>query len=160
MTTFLTEPESDLTLVSAAPTNPLDTVLLLMVDSINNLTEPIKDGSPINLFVRGLLLSGQIIPDWQWFEEQASLNPGGCPETMIAEILKDKRNRVRALRDRGPTELTPDEHEEALASPAFIHLKNCRVFLPQPVPSSGDLYWRGRLADISGWSYGQLTPSD
>lgn len=140
--------------------DPPDTVLRLLVGSINNLTEPIEDGSPINLFVQGILLSGQIIPDWQWFEEQATQNPGASPEAMIAEILKDKRDRVRRLRGRVLDDLTPEEHEEALAPPAFIHLKNCRVFMPQPVPSSGDLYWRGRLADISGWSYGQLIPSD
>lgn len=136
--------------------DPPDTVLGLLVGSINNLTEPISDGSPINLFVQGILLSGQIIPDWQWFEEQAT---GASPEAMIADILKDKRDRVRRLRGRVLDDLTPEEHEEALAPPAFIHLKNCRVFMPQPVPSSGDLYWRGRLADISGWSYGQLIPS-
>jgi hypothetical protein len=141
---------------SVADAGPPDTVLGLLVGSINNLTEPIEDGSPINLFVQGILLSGQIIPDWQWFEEQAT---GASPEAMIAEILKDKRDRVRRLRGRVLDDLTPEEHEEALAPPAFIHLKNCRVFMPQPVPSSGDLYWRGRLADISGWSYGQLTPS-
>ena len=152
MTVHLAEPEAQI----AAP---LDTVLLLMVEGINNLTEPIVDGAPINLFVSGILLSGQIIPDWQWFEEQAALNPG-APEAMIAEILKDKRDRVRQLRDLGPTDLTPEQREEALAHPTFIHLKNCRVFMPQPVPSSGDLYWRGRLADVSGWSYGQLMPSD
>ncbi|GAA0940725.1 hypothetical protein Vau01_071660 [Virgisporangium aurantiacum] len=151
MTVYLAEPEAQIEA-------PLDTVLLLMVEGINSLVNPIQDGSPINLFVRGILLSGQIIPDWQWFEEQANLNPG-APEAMIAEILKEKRDRVRHLRDRGPTDLTPEQHEEALAQPAFIHLKNCRVFMPQPVPSSGDLYWRGRLADISGWSYGQLIPS-
>ena len=144
--------------VTEAPPADADTVLGLLVGSINNLTEPIEEGSPINLFVQGLVLSGQIIPDWQWFEEQATLNPGASPEAMIAGILKDKRDRVRRLRGRVVDELTPEEHEEALAPPAFIHLKNCRVFMPQPVPSSGDLYWRGGLADISGWSYGQLSP--
>lgn len=153
MTVHLTEPGKEL---AETMPDPPDTVLQLMVGSINNLTEPIEDGSPINLFVQGILLSGQIIPDWQWFEEQAS---GTSPEAMIAGILKEKRDRARRLRGRVLEDLTPEEHEEALAPPAFIHLKNCRVFMPQPVPSSEDLYWRGRLADISGWSYGQLIPS-
>jgi hypothetical protein len=153
MTAYLAEREPQLADLRLGPP---DTVLQLMVNSINNLTEPIEDGSPINLFVQGILLSGQIIPDWQWFEEQAT---GTSPEAMIAGILKEKRDRVRRLRGRVPDDLTTAEHEEALAPPAFIHLKNCRVFMPQPVPSSGDLYWRGRLSDISGWSYGQLIPN-
>lgn len=151
MTVHLTEPEVQLP-------DPPDLVLQLMVASINNLSAPIEDGSPINLFVNGILLSGQIIPDWQWFEEQAA-GTSPSPEAMIADILKDKRDRARRLRGQVPAELTEEEHEEALAAPAFIHLKNCRVFMPQPVPSSGDLYWRGRLSDVSGWSYGQLIPS-
>jgi hypothetical protein len=150
MTVHLTEPE---VLQPDLMPDPPDTVLQLMVGSINNLSEPIEDGSPINLFVQGILLSGQIITDWQWQATGSSL------EAMIAGILKEKRDRVRRLRGRVLAELTPEEHEEALAAPAFIHLKNCRVFMPQPVPSSGDLYWRGRLSDISGWSYGQLTRS-
>ena len=155
MTVHLTEPGL---LPPDLMPDPPDTVLQLLVGSINNLSEPIEDGSPINLFVKGILLSGQIIPDWQWFEEQAT-DASSSPEALIAGILKEKRDRSRRLRGRVLDDLTPEEHEEALATPAFIHLKNCRVFMPQPVPSSGDLYWRGRLADISGWSYGQLIPS-
>jgi hypothetical protein len=70
--------------------------------------------------------------------------------------MKESRDEHIALMDKDDAELTDAERLELTQPPAFIHLRHARTFLPQPVPDTGH-YWRGRLEDVSGWSFGQLS---
>jgi hypothetical protein len=47
----------------------VDRALETVVGAINALTERQDDGPGVVLTVGGLIVSGTIIPDWQWFDE-------------------------------------------------------------------------------------------
>ncbi|MFA6560536.1 MAG: hypothetical protein WCV00_01345 [Verrucomicrobiia bacterium] len=48
-----------------------------------------------------------------------------------------------------------DSKDEDSALPEFVHLRNARFFVPGqlPIPQEG-VYWRGRLSEIAGYSFG------
>ena len=41
-----------------------------MIDMLDSRKEPVNAGISVALTVRGTLVSGEIIPHWQWFDEQ------------------------------------------------------------------------------------------
>src|SRR3954454_17210330 len=47
----------------------IDRVLEIVVGEINSLAEPQGGGPPVTLTLGGSVVSGTIIPDWQWFDE-------------------------------------------------------------------------------------------
>ena len=47
----------------------IDRVLEIVVREINSLAEPQGGGPPVTLTLGGSVVSGTIIPDWQWFDE-------------------------------------------------------------------------------------------
>src|SRR5436190_564157 len=47
----------------------LDRALETVVGAINALTERQDDGPGVVLTVGGVVVSGTVIPDWQWFDE-------------------------------------------------------------------------------------------
>jgi hypothetical protein len=47
----------------------VDRALGTVVEVINALTELQDDGPGVVLTVGGLVVSGTVIPDWQWFDE-------------------------------------------------------------------------------------------
>src|SRR3954470_16355208 len=47
----------------------IDRVLEIVVGEINSLSEPQGGGPPVTLTLGGSVVSGTIIPDWQWFDE-------------------------------------------------------------------------------------------
>src|SRR4051794_1423637 len=55
----------------------IDRVLEIVVGEINSLAEPQADGPPVVLTLGGSVVSGTIIPDWQWFDEVEHAAPCG-----------------------------------------------------------------------------------
>src|SRR3954447_25788604 len=47
----------------------IDRVLEIVVSEINSMSEPQGGGPPVVLTLGGSVVSGTIIPDWQWFDE-------------------------------------------------------------------------------------------
>ena len=47
----------------------VDRVLEIVVGEINSLSEPQGGGPPVTLTLGGSVVTGTIIPDWQWFDE-------------------------------------------------------------------------------------------
>jgi hypothetical protein len=133
-----------------------DRVLGLMIDALNSSKEAVEAGIWVALTVRGTMVTGEIIPHWQWFDEQTTLFGEESHVAYFATLMKESRDEHVALMGRDDADLTDDERWELNQPPAFIHLRNARTFLPEPVPATGH-YWRGRLEDISGWSFGRLT---
>jgi hypothetical protein len=68
------------------------------------------------------------------------------------------RDEHRAAREA--TKHLSDRYQRLLAQQdrtTYIHLRGARVVAAgvSPLPVAG-MYWRGRLSEVSGWSFGHL----
>jgi hypothetical protein len=146
-----------------------------MVGSVDAFTERQETGYGLILTLGGLVVSGTLIPDWQWFEDveraarDAWVASGGDPEAEQAGIpglvsamgrdtLVNKRDEYLAARDA--MQGLSDRYQRLLNESeraSYVHLREARVFSPgdPPLPGNG-MYWRGRLSEVSGWSFGLL----
>ncbi|MGH3699109.1 MAG: hypothetical protein ACRDQY_06495 [Pseudonocardiaceae bacterium] len=153
----------------------IDPALEVVVGAINTLTERQDGGPGVVLTLGGLVVSGTIIPDWQWFDdvEHAAraafvVHVGGSIDDEhggwarlfkgAAESLARDHAERRAARE--VTEGLPDRYQRLVAQQdqtAYIHLTEARVVAPgvSPLPAAG-MHWRGRLSEISGWSFGHF----
>lgn len=150
-----------------------DTILTLLVKAANASVEPIRNGIGVTLTVGGSLVSGQIIPHWQWFEENEktirSQDPADLPEENSFGYLfgyvrsgvlsrRDDQQKINEMIEKLPESvreyITVDDRTD------HIHLANTRFFQAGfgGIPANGML-WRGRLREVSGWSLGLLTPN-
>ncbi|GAA0566634.1 hypothetical protein GCM10010172_58120 [Paractinoplanes ferrugineus] len=133
-----------------------DRVLGLMIDALNSSREAVDTGIWVALTVRGTMITGEMIPHWQWFDEQTTLFGEGSHVAYFASVMKESRDEHVALMGKDDADLTPEERWELNQPPAFVHLRKAKTYLPDPVSEAGH-YWRGRLEDVSGWSFGQLS---
>ena len=107
----------------------------------------VGSGVHLTLTVGGTLVSGELISAASWFSiqeleaaERGSLDFGSALGQM-ASMMKETRT---------------DEDGEQLM-PNHIHLINaCVLHDSQPIPTSRDLRWRGRLDKVDGWNLGSL----
>jgi len=133
-----------------------DAVLGTYVAQMDRLIEPVDPGVPLSLTVHGLLVSGELIPEWQWFSEVSELNNhDDAFYTGMAEHMKEQSDLAHhavKLRDTGG-EVTHRQYTALMAPTRYIHLKNARIHSPDKVGDEKCL-WRGRLIDISGWTPG------
>lgn len=149
-----------------------DTLLKLLVSITNKLTEPVENGPGVVLTLPGLVVSGQIIPHWQWHLDvqqqikDSATNQGQDPEGngfayLFGEFSKsaiELRDAERAAQDAA--ENLTDAYAKALADVqpiGHIHLKEARVYSAHTpgLPGNG-MHWRGRLDQVAGWCFGQL----
>ncbi|WP_250008443.1 hypothetical protein [Actinoplanes sp. M2I2] len=134
-----------------------DSVLGTYVAQMDRLTEPVSPGVPLSLSVHGLLISGELIPQWQWFAEVSELNDHEDPFYVgTAEQVKeqsDLAHQAIRIRDAGG-EVTQRQHTALIAPTRYIHLRNTRIHSPGMHVSEAGRLWRGRLADVSGWTPG------
>jgi hypothetical protein len=159
----------------------IDPVLSLLVSGINNLEERQDEGAGITLTVQGLVVSGRIIPNWQWFGDLEQQNgdhaahpagksddPGGDSGDPAFKSLKDEliEMRTQAKIADELAEGLPLRYRQALLGvdrTEYIHLRDARAFptsSAHPIPTTGGTHWRGKLADVSGWSFGMLAVRD
>jgi hypothetical protein len=153
----------------------IDYALEAVVKTINAFTERQDGGPGVVLTLGGLLVSGTIIPDWQWFDEVEHatraafvVHVGGSIDDehggwarlfkgTAESLTKDHAERQAA---REVTEGLPVRYQRLLAQQdrtTYIHLTEARVVAADlsPLPAAG-MHWRGRLSEISGWSFGHL----
>jgi hypothetical protein len=153
----------------------MDPALEAVVGAVNAVTERQDGGPGVVLTLGGLVVSGTIIPDWQWFDEVEHaaraafvVHVGGSIDDEhggwarlfkgAAESLAKDHAERRAARE--VTEGLPDRYQRLVAQQdqtTYIHLTEARVVAPgvSPLPAAG-MHWRGRLSEISGWSFGHL----
>lgn len=153
----------------------VDRALEAVVGAINALAEAQDDGPGVVLTLGGLIVSGTVIPDWQWFEEvehaaQAAfvVHTGGSIDDEhggwarlvkgVAESLVQDRDELRAARE--VIERLPDRYQRLLAQDDrtdYIHLREASVVngAGRSLPVAG-MHWRGRLSEVSGWSFGHF----
>jgi hypothetical protein len=93
----------------------------------------------ITLHVAGMLVSGYVINQRQF---------------LLTHPLTDKLLEVGEKLEESDEESVAVDDE----SPHFIHLSDARFFLPghPPIPNDGGVYWRGRISEVSGFSFGIL----
>jgi len=131
-----------------------DDVLATYVETVNQSQEALSGGPAITLTVRGLVITGELIPNWQWFDEVAHIS-GGQDSTYfeLASALKEHaRVTSEAVAARSAGDELTDEQQGALRTrTAYIHLRNATVESLSSGPRQAG-YWRGRLSDVSGWS--------
>lgn len=95
----------------------------------------------ITLHVGGLLVTGHIIT---------------ARDFLMDHPLTDKMLEVKEMLDkREPSEKQGEEND----LPEFIHLRDAHFLVPgqRPIPTNdAGVFWRGRIADIAGFSFGIL----
>jgi hypothetical protein len=151
----------------------VDRALEAVVAEIDGLTEGQDGGPPVVLTVGGLVIGGTIIPDWQWFDEVEhaaraafTVHSGGSIDDEsggwarlfrgVTESLARERDEHRAARNAlGGLAV---RYRRLLAREdrtSYIHLSDARVLLPGgSSQSTAGMHWRGRLSEVSGWSFG------
>jgi len=143
-----------------------DVVLLAIVDGINAQEEH-QEGFPITLLVKGTVLTGKIVPNWQWFEEmETGPEPTGESDDGEADgFMKDladqfaEQNRLRQSAYETPARDWTEEQRKAHDTETkFVHLTGASLLLGGGVmaPTSGGRF-RVRLSDVDGWASGQLS---
>jgi hypothetical protein len=153
----------------------VDRALATVVGAINDLTEIQDDGPGVVLTLGGLVVSGTVIPDWQWFDELEHaaraafvVHTGGSIDDEhggwaslfegVAESLVQQRNERRCAREATARLSARYQHLVAQEDrTTYIHLREARVIAGgvSPLPVAG-MYWRGRMSEVSGWSFGHL----
>jgi hypothetical protein len=154
----------------------IDRALEVVVSEINGLAERQDGGPGVVLTVGGLVIGGTIIPDWQWFDEVEHAARAAFTVHTGGSIDDEHGGWARLL--RGFSESLVRDREEHRAAQhvigglsenyrrllareenrtTYIHLSDARVLASgvSPLPPGGML-WRGRLAEVSGWSFGHL----
>jgi hypothetical protein len=153
----------------------VDRALESVVGTINALTELQDDGPGVVLTLGGLVVTGTVIPDWQWFEEVEHaaraafvVHAGGSIDDEhggwaglfkgVTESLVRARDEHRAAREA--TERLAERYQRLVAQADrtnYIHLRDARVVAAgaSSLPVAG-MHWRGRLSEVSGWSFGHL----
>lgn len=152
----------------------IDPALSLMVNTVNELTERQEDGPGVTLTVQGLIVTGMVIPDWQWFEDVehqchdvrrasgASADTTDDGRALLFKTLRDELVEIRAQAKivAAVTEDLPLRYQQALFNidrTVYIHLRDARAIptgSATPIPTSDGIHWRGKLAEVSGWSFG------
>jgi len=153
----------------------VDRALATVVGAINALTELQDDGPGVVLTLGGLVVGGTVIPDWQWFDEVEHaaraafvVHTGGSVDDEhggwarlfegVAESLVQARDEHRLAWEA--TKHLSDRYQRPLAQDdrtTYIHLREARVVAAGVGPPAvAGMYWRGRLSEVSGWSFGHL----
>jgi len=157
-------------------TPEIDRALEVVVSEINSLTERQDGGPGVVLTAGGLVLAGTIIPDWQWFDEVEHVARAAFTVHTGGSIDDEHGGWARLLRGVSSESLVRDREEHRAAQNAIaglsesyrrllaredrtthIHLSDARVLASgvSPLPPGG-MHWRGRLSEVSGWSFGHL----
>jgi hypothetical protein len=135
-----------------------DVILAWLVSVFDDMIDRDRDRESVlglTLAASGLVIVGNLIPAWRWFEEidriYARAFAWGLPARSYRQGA-EARVKAREV----------PESENEMRRPAYIHLADARVMTPQgPTPATeGAGYWRCRLSEITGWMPGALVVAD
>jgi hypothetical protein len=128
-----------------------DNVLAMLVHVAN--TSDVEMG--MTLHVGGLMITGRLISGaTYWAASAQELRDSGQGPTQLIESMAENMDKVaEAYRDAYAADAAdPGDH----AATTFVHLRGAHTLVPQgPTPTAG-AFWRGRLASVDGFSFGEL----
>ncbi|MEB3355301.1 MAG: gas vesicle accessory protein GvpU [Synechococcales bacterium] len=110
----------------------------------------------LTLNVSGLIVSGQLISRQTYFKRLAHM----IQDSDASDIVKDSLDEFIGQVGH---EIEGDEiHSNGVALPTFIHLKNAQMYPSngRGMPSNTDALWRGRISEVSGFSFGAISHSN
>lgn len=136
----------------------VDETLRIWVASTNASTErrDSESGGTITVTSNGAVISGRMIPGWQWFADHGSEDTGPS----------DDDRRVADLFEKEESDLS-EEEVAFLEShqPNYLHLGWSHIFvgglggvLPSTVELDEPMTMRIRLSSIDGWSLSMFSP--
>ena len=126
-----------------------DWYLRVLVNAVNGSEMAL----PVTLFVGGLVVSGKLVSGHRYFaglREQLTQFFGGkgvADEETLDSFTSEGQNYKAEKNADDPL-------------PFYIHLEAAKEFAPgqQPIPTDGT-WWRGRLASVDAFHFGQLAES-
>ena len=143
------------TQLQAAANNP-DWLLQHLVELVN--TGAVGQVTVVLTTPAGII-SGEMIGGAEYFDLYAARLTKGWPQAekeLMLETIEDwKLDFVRA--EPTAESLAEPTLNEVTDLPRFIHFKDARVFNAGTVlPTDTGMLWRGRVADITGFTLGRL----
>ncbi|MFD3519106.1 hypothetical protein [Streptomyces sp. NPDC058653] len=125
-------------------TEPVADIQLQLL--VRLLGENPRTSLPLTLCLPSGVVQGSLIAHEAWKADWAqSLPPSDGPGTRLLSAFPESV-------DQAVDEMTPGDGPQSL--PQWIHLRDATITVGSPQPISVSL-WRGRLADICGWSLGK-----
>jgi hypothetical protein len=140
-------PEADGVTSDLAP----DNIFSMLVHVAN--TSDVEMG--ITLHVHGQMVTGRLISGaTYWAESAAELRDSGQGPMQLIETMAESMEQV--AEEYRQTYTDSEAVVEDPSATAFLHLRNAHTLGPQgPTPTDGAL-WRGRLASVDGFTFGEL----
>jgi hypothetical protein len=151
----------------------IDPALAQLVKTVDVIAQPGHEGAVVTLVINGRTVSGKMISEQRWITavedryREAWVACGGPSDDgsgIWSILFREFKNNFFAVRtgykvdDVG--EGLPERYRRAFSRnwcPRYVHLRCAQGSPPDASQSADDTYWRGRLADVSGWSFGMLT---
>lgn len=94
-------------------------------------------GLGLTLNVQGQVITGALVSRTDWFAAVLSVSDGGGAE--LVEQFKEAYE------------------DEADLDPTYLHLRGANMVSTERVTEGTGIHWRIRIADVSAWTFGQLS---
>ncbi len=110
-------------------------------------------GFPVTLLTGGMMVTGSVVSGRRFVQH------------MLDDVVSTVGNEGVREDLKGAFSTYLDAYPEGQAQvegrlTIFIHLENAKFFVPggaQPIPTGGKgVFWRGKIADVSGFNFGTL----
>ncbi|GJF01696.1 hypothetical protein [Pseudonocardia sp. D17] len=135
----------------------IDPILATLVGIANSGEDDAQDVH-ITLTVGGTQISGILTRNADWFEAQPQVKPFAEQIRSWNDLHSKVEKAIAGVEDVDPAYLraVADQYKTH-----YIHLRDAKVLVGnQLVPTADGAYWRGKLAEVSGWWLGSLRTGD
>ncbi|MEH6722500.1 MAG: gas vesicle accessory protein GvpU [Qipengyuania sp.] len=126
-----------------------DWLLVDIIDMVNRS----EDGMalPITLLISGKIVSGKIISGIEYFDKY-----GDYWASWVED--EDKARTKQAYGSPGKMYGTSDENK---GDASFVHMQDVRFYDGSgQIPKNQGVLWRGKIASVDGFSFGELVIAD
>ena len=134
----------------AQPVAMVDWFLQSFINLANNPSASVE--MSVTLHVGGFLVSGTLVGGKKYFE--------GIAQVLAAANtnMPDLAESWKSIANYGNIYEGSAEQNEVEKNPQYIHLQNASTFSTAgaPIQAGPGGWWRGRLTQISGFSFGSL----
>lgn len=105
----------------------------------------------VTLTVGGLVIVGRLVSAQRYFTWLGESFAGGLPAQVFDEAARERIKQSFVGFSEGQEE----------GAPLYLHVSQAQMFFPgqRPMPLEKDLWWRGRLESVDGFSLQRLSAS-